>query len=130
MFIIDPHGGLFLTNKEEMTMRFIDEMKEKLSLEIRSSVQDTNYFEAVIERKDLAVIQSILTCHLGPAAKEPGKEAAFSKEIQEVVNTLGGIRGDQSFYYKKEGKQVAYTALWPWQSNPQRITLKAGTLAK
>ena len=69
---------------------------------------------------------SLLKRHLGPAAKESGREATLPEEIEEFVDSLGGLRKEQTFFYRQEGHQVIYAALWPWQSDPNQITLKSG----
>ena len=107
-------------------MNLIEELKDTIRMEIRPNSQRSEYLEAVIFKQDLELLHSLLKKHLGPAAKEPGKEANLSKEIQEVVDALGGLRNEQSFFYRQEEDEVIYAALWPWGSNPDKITLKSG----
>ena len=107
-------------------MKIIEEIKETLRMEIRPNSQEPEYLEAVIDKKDLGLLQSLLKKDLGPAAKEPGKEANLPMEIQEMVDSLGGLRIKQSFFYKRDGNRVLFAVLWPWESNPNKITLKAG----
>jgi hypothetical protein len=107
-------------------MNMIEEIKETLMMEIRPISRGLEYFEAVINGKDLALLNSLLKKHLGPAAKESGKETNLPKEIQKIVDSLGGLRNEQSFFYKREGNKVIYAAIWPWMSNPDKITLKSG----
>jgi len=107
-------------------MNMIEEIKETLRMEIRPNSQGLEYLEAVINRKDLELLNSLLKKHLGPAAKESGKEANLPKEIQKIVDSLGGLRNEQSFFYRQDGDKVIYAAIWPWESNPNKITLKSG----
>ena len=107
-------------------MNMIEEIKGTFRMEIRPNSQGLEYLEAVINKKDLALLQSLLKKHLGPAAKEPGKEPNLPKEIQKIIGAMGGLWRDQSFFYKQEGNEVIYAALWPWESNPNKITLKSG----
>jgi hypothetical protein len=107
-------------------MTLIEEIKEAMTLEIRSNPQGSEYLEAVINTKDIELLYSLLKKYLGPAAKERGEEANLPEEIQNMVDSLGGLRKDQSFFYKQEGHQVIYAAIWPWGSNPNKITLKCG----
>ena len=107
-------------------MNIIEEIKESLKMEIRPNSMGTEYLEAVFERSDLELLQIKLTKHLGPAAKRPGEEATLPREIQEIVDGLGGLRIEQSFFCKRVGTTVFYAALWPWASNPEKITLKSG----
>lgn len=50
----------------------------------------------------------------------------FPEKIQKVVDALGGLYMGQSFFYKEEDGKVTFAALWPWESNPEKITLKSG----
>jgi hypothetical protein len=107
-------------------MSLIEEIVEALSMDIRGNSRGLEYLEAVLDRKDLALLNSLLEKHIGLAAKESGKEQNLPREINELVDSLGGLRNEQSFFYRREGDQVIYAALWPWQSDPNRITLKSG----
>ena len=107
-------------------MNMIKEIKETLEMEIRPISREPEYIEAVINKKDLGLLKSLLKKDLGPAAKEPGKEANLPTEVQEMVDSLGGLRIKQSFFYKRDGNRVLFAVLWPWESNPDKITLKVG----
>jgi hypothetical protein len=117
-------GFLFFDRTEAMSL--IEEIKKAITLEIRSNSQGSEYLEAVINTKDIALLNSLLKKYLGSAAKEHGEEANLPEEIQDLVDSLGGLRNDQSFFYRQEGNQVVYAAIWPWGSNPNKITLKCG----
>jgi hypothetical protein len=107
-------------------MNIIEEVKKTLRMEIRPNSQEPEYLEAVINKKDLGLLKSLLKKHLGQAAKEPGKEANLPMEIQKMVDSLGGLRIEQSFFYRQDGNLFIFAALWPWESNPNKITLKSG----
>ena len=107
-------------------MSLIEELREALRMEIRANSQGLEYLEAVLHRKDLGLLNSLLEKHLGPAAKESRQEADLPEEIKELVDSLGGLRNEQSFFYRREGDQVIYAAIWPWTTDPNRITLKSG----
>jgi hypothetical protein len=107
-------------------MNMIEEIKETLRMEIRPNSQGLEYLEAVFHKKDLELLNSLLKKHLGPPTKESGKEANMPKEIQELVDSLGGLRNEQSFFYRQDDNQVMYAAVWPWKSDPNKITLKSG----
>jgi hypothetical protein len=106
-------------------MNLIEEIKKTLKMEIRQT-RGPEYLEAVLHKKDLELLNALLEKHLGPAAKESGRVANLPKEIQELVGALGGLRNEQSFYYKQDGNQVIFAAIWPWQSNPDKLTLRSG----
>jgi hypothetical protein len=107
-------------------MTMIEEIRETLSMEIRPNSKGLEYLEGVINKKDLELLNSLLKKYLGPAAKESGKEANLPKEIQKIVDALGGLRNEQSFFYRQDGHKVIYASIWPWASNPDKITLKSG----
>ncbi len=107
-------------------MDLIEEIKETVRMEIRPASQGLEYLEAVIQKKDLGSLKSLLKRHLGAPAKEPGKEANLPREIEEMVDSLGGLWTNQSFFYRQDGRGVLFVLLWPWESNPNKITLKAG----
>jgi hypothetical protein len=107
-------------------MNMIMEIRENLTMEVRSNSRGSEYLEAVIKGSDLELLQSIITKHLGSAAKGPGEEVNFSGEVKKVVDSLGGLRIGQSFFCRLEDNRVVFAALWPWQYDPERITLKAG----
>jgi len=107
-------------------MNLVEEIEKTLKMEIRLTSEEGKYLEAVITLQDLDMLNSLLREHLGPATKVSGKEVYFPTKIQELVDSLGGLRIEQSFFYKQDGTQVIYAAIWPWQSDPNRITLKSG----
>jgi hypothetical protein len=107
-------------------MNLVKEIEKTLKMEIRLTSKEGKYLEAVVTLQDLDLLNSLLKEHLGPATKVSGKEVYFPTKIQELVDSLGGLRIEQSFFYKQEGAQVVYAAIWPWQSDPNRITLKSG----
>jgi hypothetical protein len=107
-------------------MNLVGEIEKTLKMEIRLTSEEGKYLEAVITLQDLDELNSLLREHLGPATKVSGKEVYFPTKIQELVDSLGGLRIEQSFFYKQDGTQVIYAAIWPWQSDPNRITLKSG----
>jgi hypothetical protein len=107
-------------------MNMIQEIKETIGIEIRPNSQGLEYLEAVIAKTDLHLLESLLEKHLGKAAKEPGKEADLPEAVQEMVDSLGGLWIGQSFFYREDGNEIKYAALWPWESNPNKLTLKSG----
>jgi hypothetical protein len=109
-----------------LAMDMITELRGNPRIEIRPNSRGSEYLEAVVGKKDLESLKAVLTKHLGPAAKQPGIEADFPEGIQSLVDAIGGVRMDQSLFYRQEGNNIFYAVLWPWESNPERITLKAG----
>ena len=111
-----------------VTKPVIDALQQAITfVEKREAPPAGDYFEAVLSREDLGACCELLAGTLGPAAKEFEKTVKFTKPAQAVVNHLGGVRPDQCLFLKEEPNQpVAFAALWPWASNPDRVTLKVG----
>jgi len=96
-------------------------------VEVRWAPASGDYLEGVLSRKDLARCCVLLRGTFGTAAKDFGKVVRFTQQRQAVVDSLGGIRPDQCVFLKEAPNQpIAYAALWPWASNPDRVTLKVG----
>jgi len=106
----------------------IDALQQAIPfVEMRETSPAGDYLEGVLSREDLARCCALLSGTFGPAAKEFGKMVRFTRPCQAMVNQLGGIRPEQCLFIKEEANQpVAFAALWPWASNPQRVTLKVG----
>ena len=111
-----------------VTQPLIEALQQAIPfVERREASPDGAYFEGVLARGDLERCYQLLSGALGPAAKEFGKTVRFAKPAQAVVNHLGGIRPEQCLFLKEEANQpIAFAALWPWASNPDRVTLKVG----
>lgn len=111
-------------------MNMIDVLKDRVKMEVRPGSVGSEYLEAVVAAEDIDLLNALLTDHAGPAAKEAGGKGAIPAEIQGLVDSLGGLRKEQAFYYRKTAENtVVYAALWPWQSNPRKITVKAGVVS-
>ena len=100
------------------------QLRESLSIEVRSAVDV--YLEAVVQQDALGAGCRILEAALGPPAKPFGAKASFEAELQERVDSRGGIHKNQALYLRRyEDGRVAFAALWPW-SDGRRVTLKLG----
>lgn len=108
-------------------MKLIDDIKNSLELEVRITSGAHEYFEAVFQTKDLNKLSGLVKCVLGEPLKPPGKDVKFPQHVQKLLDMIGGIRREQSFYLKEGANgEYVYVALWPWQSDPSKITLKIG----
>ena len=107
-------------------MRLVEEIKKMMELEVRQSPEEVDFnFEAVFKSEDLDKLLMILRNNIGEPLKPPRIQAKLSKDAREIIDLMGGIRYEQSFYLKQEANgEYLCVALWPWQSDPSRITLK------
>jgi hypothetical protein len=103
-----------------------NELIAKIPMEVRSNSKGEEYLEGVVQEKDLYALNEFLTQYLGHPYKKAGKPVAFSGNAKKAADSIGGLRDDQTFYFKETDEGIFYAALWPWQSDHSRITLKAG----
>jgi len=123
----DHHEEPTPLSAQNLLTPLIAALKQAIPMEVRAAPATGEYLEGVLSRPDLPRCCDLLVQHLGSSVKEFAQPAKFSKEIQRLVNDLGGVRVEQSLFLKTvEGSQTIYAALWPWASNPLRITLKVG----
>ena len=106
----------------------IAELKHAVRFEeLRKASGTGNYLEGVLLRPDLARCYDLLVKWFGPPLKAFGQPPAFTPDIQKIVDAVGGVRANQCLFLAQEGaRPIAYAALWPWESNPTRLTLKVG----
>ena len=113
---------------KELVKRLTAEIKASVTfVEQRASPPSGDYLEGVLVRTQLPPCCVLLAGALGPALKDFNQSVKFDPKIQKAVERLGGIRIDQCLFFAKgQDSQVAYAALWPWASNPEKVTLKIG----
>ncbi len=96
-------------------------------VETRSPVTSLDYFEGVFLRANTDACLTLLRGAFGAPMKGLSEPVKFEPETRLIVEHLGGIRLEQALFLKpRDQKQGVYAALWPWASNPERITLKVG----
>ena len=107
----------------------VEALRKGVPMVVRTTAASNDYLEGVFSRQDLKRCHDLLSETLGPPMKDFGEVPAFSREVSRVVNQIGGIRVEQCLFFKAgEQGQVFFAALWPWASDPTRITLKVGVL--
>ncbi len=110
---------------QEKVSAVIAALRGSLELEVRSA--EAGRLDAVIGRSELEVACAILEQALGPPAKPFGVMAKFDAPTSFLGKTIGGIKKQQCLHLKSEGSQhVIYAALWPWESDPEKISVRLG----
>ncbi len=105
-----------------MTNPWNDILEQVRALEVREQrALSENYFEAVIFNRDLDRWSQQLAVHLGEAAKPAGKSP--SREVKVLTEPFGGIRKEQTFFYKAFEAYAVVAMFWPW-GDKQHSTLK------
>ena len=84
-------------------------------------IDTDSYFEAVLLKNKLPQLvenlEKIFKAGKWPSEKEP------PPEIEKIISGFGGVRGNQSLYFLREGQDYVCALLWPWQDQ-EHITLK------
>ena len=103
-------------------MTFQDFLAQIETLRIEESRAKTeDYFEAVISTATLDPLHKILTAYFGVPLKPEGRSPSW--EASRCAKPYGGIRKDQTMYFRRDGDVCECTLLWPWGSGT-RITIK------
>ena len=96
---------------------------------IRTTPASGDYLEGVLAAAEVERCCELLTQVLGPPVKPFGAAVALEPAVRRIVERLGGIRQDQCLYLQAQSDgHGRYAALWPWASDPNRVTLKIGVL--
>jgi len=109
-------------------MTFLDFLAQIQTLRIEESRAHTGeYFEAVIAKDGLEPLHKILTAYFGPPLKPEGHSASW--KANRRAKPYGGIRKDQTMYFRQDGDHSECALLWPWGSGT-RITIKVSQAKK
>ena len=115
---------------DESLKALIVTIQRSLPLEIRTAPPSGEYLEGVLLRDALPQLCELLAGALGRPTKDFEQKVSLSKDIQAMVNAIGGIRDDQCLFLKiSTNKPIGYAMLWPWASDPQRVTIKVGVFS-
>ena len=105
-------------------MEFRDLMDEIKGVEFDIvRVESYYYFEAVILREKLPKLVEKLRKIFGEPLVPSAKE--LPANVKEAVGDFGGIRDDQTLYFRKDEGYSFFAMLWPW-SDEYHITVKMG----
>ena len=91
-----------------------------------SRLDSRSLYTAISIGLDITSIEQEIEKLFSPIQKPAGARLPFGLKMNKTVRLLGGIRKDQTFFLKKTSYGEIYGALWPWQSNPQNITIHLG----
>ncbi|OGW79238.1 MAG: hypothetical protein A2Z83_06835 [Omnitrophica bacterium GWA2_52_8] len=90
----------------------IAELAGKQCQEVREKTAD--YLELVFANDQLAAAEPALAAYFGQPLKPAGKVP--TDEARRHAAPYGGVRPNQTLYYKSEGSQSIAALLWPWSS--------------
>ena len=95
------------------SMTFEDLIEEVRQIKSdHKKIAETDFFETVIDWKELEELTSILKRYFGPPMKPA--DALPTSEMRKITSSYGGIRANQTLYYLEDGKAFNLAMLWPW----------------
>lgn len=80
-----------------------------------------NFFEAVAVKTKLIEVENILISYFGLPMKPAGIKS--SGDANRFSKPYGGVRQDQTMYFRKEKTGNEFAFLWPWSCG-SLVTLK------
>lgn len=96
-------------------MTFKELLSEVAKIKCRETrVRTDNALEVVIAKSDLGSLTAVLESYFGPALKPAGTQP--SREANRYAEPYGGIRRDQTMYFRKQEGGAEIALLWPWGS--------------
>ncbi len=96
-------------------MTFEELLSEIAKIKCREMrVRTENALEVVIAKADLGPLTAALESYFGPPLKPEG--AAPSRDASGYAEPYGGIRRDQTMYFRKSESRSDIALLWPWGS--------------
>ena len=88
---------------------------------VEKRTEAADYLEVVVERDHLKPLSEALAAYFGVPLKPEG--LAPSGKANQLAQAYGGIRADQTMYYRQSPEHDEFAFLWPW-GNGVRVTLK------
>lgn len=102
---------------------------EELKKEVKSCAFDevrldnSDFFEAVIQKKNLEILYAKLNSIFGAPAWP--SENKLSEEMQSVIKAHGGIMSGQTLYFAMMENFPVFVMFWPW-GDKEHVTVKLG----
>lgn len=91
---------------------FLDEIQGIKFEEMRGQTESS--LEVVVSKENLGKIVPVLEAYFGPALKPQGCQP--TGESDYYSKPYGGVRQDQTLYFRKDDKSFVIAMLWPWGS--------------
>lgn len=82
---------------------------------------EDSFFEAVVVQDELVKLTGVLEKFFGSAVSP--SENKLPQEIEDAINSFGGIFSGQSLYFSNQEEDALLAMLWPWQDG-QHTTVK------
>ena len=112
-----------------VTKGFLDLVKKIDSLpDMKKTTYDQtrSLYQAVSKGRNIDAMEKELQEFFGDPAKPFGKPMPLMLRFNPSIKYLDGIREEQVLFAKKVKAGFYYGALWPWQRDPQQITVHLG----
>lgn len=118
-----------LFENDEDFMKFLHLIKKLNSfpqVKKQSRSDSRCLYEAISQGLNISSLEQSIEESFFPLQKPAGANLPLKLKFNKTVRMLRGIRKDQSFFLRETSVGEIYGALWPWQSEPQNITIFLG----
>ena len=105
-----------------LNMDFAEFLQEVNKIQCQEKrTQTPDYVEVVVAKTHWEVMDKVLQDYFGPPLKPQGQNP--SRDADRCAKPYGGVRRDQTLYFKKSETRSCAALLWPW-GNGTLTTLK------
>lgn len=112
---------------DTLMVALITHVRQTVPMLVRSTSARGDALDGVLARADIARCCELLQEALGAPVKPFDQSAKLPTDVEAWLTRNGGIRKDQCLFLRRgEGQEALYAALWPWASDPTKVTLKVG----
>ena len=107
-------------------LALVDTIDKLPYMDRRVSEDGTSLYHAVSKEKEMGELESTLANFFQDPIKRAGEPLPDHLTESPTVNSLGGIKPDQSLFINKLGQYEFFAALFPWQRKVNVITVHLG----
>jgi len=105
----------------------IVDMVDKLpEMDRRVSEDGMSLYHAISKEKDMGVLENTIANFFQEPVKRAGEPLPEHLSDSLTVNSLGGVKTDQTLFLSKIGQSEFFAALFPWQRKVNVITVHLG----
>lgn len=116
-------------NQIKKSLKIINDLTAKFGLVPNPDGCDTLLYTGVAESDILPGLTPVVETYFGLPYKPAGESAFLKNWFDSFVESVGGIRTEQTLYRREISADIAlYCAFWPWSSNPIKTSVRIGLI--
>ncbi len=122
-----------LRDNQKILNNFLNLIKKINALpdtSMRFYEEDRSLYQATAIISNIGPLEKMLHSFFSVPIKPAGQTLPLKVRVNPVVRYMKGLKKDQTLYLKSIKTGKFYGALWPWQSDPDKIEIHLGFYAK